>query len=117
MIDIETQLRSYQHATNVRLEVRQMTGRAADEIKRLRSALNDIARGGHSSLESARHRAEIALNDEQASVTFSGVSVGSPDSPRTAISHGKVEQIAQADHDEQGPLPRAKDVRGILKQE
>ena len=65
MIDIETQLRSYQHATNVRLEVRQMTGRAADEIKRLRSALNDIARGGHSSLESARHRAEIALNDEQ----------------------------------------------------
>ena len=88
MIDIETQLRSYQHATNVRLEVRQMTGRAADEIKRLRSALNDIARGGHSSLESARHRAEIALNDEQ---------------------------TPQADHDEHGTLPSAKDVRGILK--
>lgn len=36
MIDIETQLRSYQHADNIRGETRLMCRRAADEIKRLR---------------------------------------------------------------------------------
>lgn len=36
MIDIETQLRSYQHATNIRGDTRTMCGRAADEIVRLR---------------------------------------------------------------------------------
>ena len=37
MIDIETHLRSYQHAENIRGETRAMCGRAADEIKRLRA--------------------------------------------------------------------------------
>lgn len=39
MIDIETQLRSYQKASNIRGETRLMCGRAADEIKSMRTAL------------------------------------------------------------------------------
>lgn len=35
MIDLVTQLRSYQHATNIRMEIRDMAGRAANEIERL----------------------------------------------------------------------------------
>ena len=38
---------------------------AADEIERLRAALQDIATGGHSTLGSAIHRATIALDNEQ----------------------------------------------------
>ncbi len=41
MIDIVTQLRSYQHASNIRGEVRVMAGRAADEIDRLRAERDD----------------------------------------------------------------------------
>jgi hypothetical protein len=40
MVEIVTQLRSYQHASNVRGETRQMAQRAADEIDRLRAALH-----------------------------------------------------------------------------
>lgn len=36
MIDIVTQLRSYQMAENIRRDTREMCGRAADEIERLR---------------------------------------------------------------------------------
>jgi len=43
MIDIETQLRSYQHATNIRGATREMCGRAADEIKQLRMTLTEVA--------------------------------------------------------------------------
>ncbi|RPI39133.1 MAG: hypothetical protein EHM67_10500 [Hyphomicrobiaceae bacterium] len=47
MIDIETQLRSYQHATNIRGATREMCGRAADEIKQLRMTLTEIASQCH----------------------------------------------------------------------
>ena len=42
MIEVVTQLRSYQHANNIRKEIRLMTGRAADEIERLRAALQEL---------------------------------------------------------------------------
>jgi hypothetical protein len=43
MIDIETQLRSYATAKNIRMEIREMAQRAADEIIRLRAALKPFA--------------------------------------------------------------------------
>ena len=42
-VEIVTQLRSYQYATNIRGEVRSMAGRAADEIDRLRLQVNENA--------------------------------------------------------------------------
>lgn len=41
-VEIVTQLRSYQQANNVRMEVRDMAACAADEIERLRTALTGL---------------------------------------------------------------------------
>lgn len=42
MIDIITQLRSYQMASNIRGETRTMCGRAANEIERLRERVAEL---------------------------------------------------------------------------
>lgn len=44
-VEIVTQLRSYQHATNIRGETRQMAQRAADEIDQLRADYARISEG------------------------------------------------------------------------
>lgn len=64
-VEIVTQLRSYQHATNVRGEVRQMAQRAADEIERLRALLrhaDDVVIWEHTSARSGfQEEIEMAL--------------------------------------------------------